>query len=82
MVDHIHKEHYAHICDDMKKAEEEEHQISRIETSEKRRIGPPQHGPAIRYIIKMDGYWFAYNDEYSSVIHYCPYCGVYLGRVA
>ena len=33
------------------------------------------YGPAIGRIIKVGGYWLADNDEYSTVINYCPFCG-------
>jgi len=37
------------------------------------------YGPAIDgecYYLKEDGVWLIGNGEYSSIINYCPYCGV------
>lgn len=33
------------------------------------------HGLAIYTIEKTNRGWIAHNDEYSSYINYCPFCG-------
>lgn len=33
------------------------------------------YGQAITRIIKVDGHWLADNDEYSTEIRFCPFCG-------
>jgi hypothetical protein len=33
-------------------------------------------GEAITSVIRVNGKWFAYNDEYATEIRYCPFCGL------
>ncbi len=43
---------------------------------------PHGNGPAITDIEYMEGIgWKAHNDEYSTFIHFCPFCGLDLEKV-
>ena len=49
--------------------------------------GPPEeelpaalYGPAITTIERRDGAWWAHNEEYSTEISFCPWCGSRLDK--
>jgi hypothetical protein len=33
------------------------------------------YGPAVTRIERVDRLWYAHNDEYSTPIRFCPFCG-------
>jgi hypothetical protein len=39
--------------------------------------GISNYGPAIGYIeyVEKGNFWVTHNDEYATVIKYCPFCG-------
>lgn len=65
-----------HTCDPMRDLQSEERRLR--ESTDWEELPALLHGPAITRIARDDGRWWAHNEEYSSVIRYCPYCGEYL----
>jgi hypothetical protein len=59
----------SHTCPDAAEAEA----IRRVAAQDDR--GEALYGPAVTRIERVGHLWFAHNDEYSTPIRYCPFCG-------
>lgn len=67
-----------HRCDEFVAADQLLSQIQADAAAEDDVPDQLLYGPAIRQIDRCAGKWYAHNNEYSSMITHCPFCGLRL----